>query len=165
MTPTAACHYIKIFNSEEVLRRPFQLTTTSRFSTFGKPRDAHRNVPLHQNLQLLESLVTPTAAYHYIKIFKSWGLVTPTAIYHYIRIFNSLEASQSPPQLTATSRFSTPGRFRDAHRSLPLRQDLQLLLGRLRDAHRSLPLHQDPDLLGSLVTPTATYHYIKIVSS
>ena len=79
--------------------------------------------------------MTHTAAYHYTKvhnydkIFNSCfgGLVTSITAYHYIKIVEVL------------------GGFSDVHRSLPLRQDLQLL--------------------GGLVTPTAAYHYIKILNS
>ena len=35
--------------------------------------------------------MTPTAAYHYIKIFKSWE--ASTAAYHYIKILICWEAS------------------------------------------------------------------------
>ena len=44
------------------------LTITLGSSTLGRPRNAHRSLSLHQNLQL-GGLVMPTAAYHYIKIF------------------------------------------------------------------------------------------------
>ena len=93
--------------------------------------------------------MTPTAAYHYDKIFSSCfgGLVTSITAYHYIKIVEVLKG------------------FCDVHRSLPLRQDLQLLLGRPRDAHRGLPLHQDLQLVRGLVTPTAAYHYMKLYNS
>ena len=65
------------------------------------------------------------------------------------------------PQLTTTSRSSTMGKPCVAHHSLSLHQDL-ILFGCL---DRSLPLHQDPQLLGGLVTPPATYQYIKIFNS
>ena len=73
--------------------------------------------------------------------------MTSITAYHYIKIVEVL------------------GGFCDVHRSLPVRQDLQLLLGRPRDAHRGLPLHQDLQFVRGLVTPTAAYHYIKLYNS
>ena len=135
MTSIAAYHYIKIVevlggfcdaHRSLPLRQDLQLL-------LGRPRDAHRGLPVHQDLQLFRGLVTPTAAYHYIKFCNSW------------------EFSRRALQLAITSRLTTTSR--------------SSTLGRPRDAHRSLPLHQVPQLLGGLLTRTASYHYIRIFNS
>ena len=160
-TLIAADHYTNL-NSWEASRRPEQLTITSRFSTPGRPRDAHRSLPLYQDLQLLTGLDRSLPSHPDPQLLG--GLVTPSAACHCIKIFNSWEALWRPPQPNNALRFSTLGRPRNLHRSLPLHQKSSIL-GRPRDAHRSLPLHRDLQLLGGLVTPSAAYHYIKLFNS
>ena len=92
VTFIAAQHYIRIFYS------CVDDTYSHRW-----PRDVHRSLPLHQDLQLLRD----DAGYHL------WPRDVHRA-YHYIRIFNS--------SVNDACSHLWP---RDVHRSSTLHQDLQ----------------------------------------
>ena len=92
VTFIAAQHYIRIFYS------CVDDTYSHRW-----PRDVHRSLPLHQDLQLLRD----DAGYHL------WPRDVHRA-YHYIRIFNS--------SVNDACSHLCP---RDVHRSSTLHQDLQ----------------------------------------
>ena len=158
VTLTAAYHNIRIFSSWiDGFLLHLQACRTRPYHWLGH---AHRSLPLHQDLLLLDgcfsfALISMPGTTVLIS-----GLVTLTAAYHHIRIFISwMDGSLLHLQVCRTRPYHWLGH---AQRSLPLHQDLQPLVGWLSfalasmsyttvslacHAHRSLLLYQDLQLL------------------